>query len=134
MPLEGNPPRAEPQRTTDEIEHRALARAVGPDQPQDFTSLELERKIVDRNQASKLSARTIDDKQRAVAAARPLWKWCGLRPRRARSFRERAGKPRPQAVARALQQQDHQYAEYDDLEISVATEQARQVVLQQLLE
>ena len=127
--------RAESQCATDQVEHRALSRAVWTDQAEDLAGPDLERQIVHRDQPAKPLACRIDLEQRALAgglATRGQRR--SVRHRWRSTLRQQALEPWPDSLARTLQQQHHQHAEDDDLEIAGAAENVRQQILQPLLE
>jgi hypothetical protein len=51
---EGDPARRERKQARDEIDHRALARAVRPDQPEDAAFLDRQRELVDGTHAAEV--------------------------------------------------------------------------------
>ena len=62
-------PRVRRHRPADQVEHRRLARAVGPDQRGDRALGDLERRAVDRAQAAEALRQALDLEQRAPARA-----------------------------------------------------------------
>ena len=64
LAIERDRPAGHWQRAADQVEHRALACAIGADQPEDLAAANLERKIVDRDEAAKLFSGSLDHEQR----------------------------------------------------------------------
>ena len=124
------------QRPREQVEHRGLAGAVRPDQPEDLAGLDLEADIVDGDETAKSPLRAADlEKQRAgrrLLAARQ-------RRRRLRTglreLRQKPGKERHDALPGALQEQNEQRRERHDLELAgSALRDQRQVVLHGILQ
>src|SRR5690606_22516360 len=57
-------PRARPQSAGDQIEHRGLARPVGPDETDELAVLDVERNIVDRDETAECLASVVHVEQR----------------------------------------------------------------------
>src|SRR6185295_10958309 len=62
--------RAHRQHPGDQVEHRALARAVRADETQDFTGTDRETHIVDRDEAAERLVGALDRKDRLAARRR----------------------------------------------------------------
>ena len=115
-----------------------LPAPLGPIRPTISRGPHVEADVVDGDQAAELLARRLA----ATAAASPRGRHgaarAAVRPAAGRGGAARAGnsaaKPRPQPLARGLQQQHQQRAEHDDLVVAPAAEQLRQDALQLILE
>ena len=124
------------QRPREQVEHRGLAGAVRPDQPENFAGLHVEADIVDGDETAKSPLRVAHlKKQRAgrrLLAARQ-------RRRRLRTgllqVRQKTCEERDDALPGALQEQDEQRRERHDLELAGgALGDQRQVVLHGILQ
>ena len=118
------------QRAADQVEGRALAGAVRPDQPDDLARTNAETHLVDRDEAPVGPGDRIDFEQcapplghlapaqhAARAATRRLH--CGRRPE----------DDRPDALRRDLQGEDQHGTEDDDLVVAGAAHEQREDVL-----
>src|ERR1700738_3573878 len=104
---ETDPALVERERTGNEVEHRGLAGAVGPDETQDLSGAELEAHVVDGDQPAE-ATRSAGNGQKRLAALGLMTTIEGARRERrgglqARQVTQREGH---QPGARALQQQD----------------------------
>ena len=131
MALELNLSGGERQHAGDQIEGRALARAIGADQSDDAAALDLEADIVDRDQSAKCFSRALRLQQRRsrrrqwtvrqlLIIARRRWRRCG----------RRAEQDRPQSAGSELQDQHQHRAECDGFEIAGIADQPGQEILQ----
>ncbi|MNX94646.1 hypothetical protein D3C86_1268840 [compost metagenome] len=120
----------------DLVEHRALARAIGADQRQDFARAYLQVHGVVGDQAAEL-ARHVHRLQHHLAARRHGFarQRLGIHVQAAHGLlhADPARQQRPQAAARAVQQQHHAEAEHDDFKIARLAQHLGQPVLQPLL-
>ena len=64
--LEADGPRVGRQRAGEEVEDRALARAVGPDQPDDLAPLDRERDVVHGGEAAEALGQPLDGQHGAI--------------------------------------------------------------------
>src|SRR5690606_18802899 len=109
------------QHAGNKIEGRAFSGAIGPDQPHDFSSLQAEADVVDRDQTTEFLAYGIDLKyQRAFFRSPALrqrgrgwWRRHAPPLGGAGQCRPPRRKYRPHAIPGILQHQYHQYAKYD---------------------
>src|SRR4029079_16717702 len=125
------------QDAGNEVEGRALAGAVGTDQGDDLARPDIERDVVDGDDAAELFSRLVDLQQYRRHGCRPRARRQSARRIRylaARLDRKAAHHPRPHTGRRQLQQYDQQDAEHDGLELALAAEDIWQVALQDFLE
>ena len=124
----------ERQRAGNQVEHRAFAGAVGTDEAEDLAGLNREAEVVHGDEPAELLARFPDFEQRSRprrAVARRQRRRVGHR--HSLRLRQPARDPRPYALARTLQDDHHQHAEHDHLEIATASQHDRQPILEHLL-
>ena len=124
------------QRAGDQVEHRGLAGAVGPDQAQNLAGLDLEAHIVDGDKAAEAACRAGDGQDRLAAfGLLAVLERAGGEGRGGLHARQPAQREGHDAGTRPLQQQDEQHREHDDLELARgARRDHRQPVLDAVLE
>ncbi len=121
----------------DQVEGCALAGAVGADQGNDLAGLNVERDVIDGDDAAELFSCIVDLQQHVGGGSRPRSRrQCQRRigPLAMRGKRQFRHQPGPHPGRRQLQQHDQQDTEHDGLELAFAAEQQRQIALENLLQ